>query len=442
MIVLIGCSEQKKDNSRNETLTEAPDQKAHLQPGLLYSSLSGLQGNQQYALYLPSTWKESVQMPAFIFFDPHAEGSYPLSLYKGLAEHFGVILMGSNNSENGLTFEQTDLIAGHLINEAILRFHADPQTISLAGFSGGAKAALAAASQHREIASVLYCGAAFPPGSIRTLPPSLGFAGLQDMNYTEVVTFYSSLDSIPVVHALEEWNGKHSWPDSSTFLEAFIWSQIIHPVDSSTKQKLYRQYLSAKEKKLNSRDVLVREKTLKQAIVFLNGSEQKNKYVQALEKLAVSPELRSKKNSELQILTQENQAKEQYIRAFDSAPLSWWESEVKRLRSHTGDDSNQRLLGYISLAAYSFSNNALKQNNLPGAERALAIYEIADPENAEQPFLAAVYYAKQNDPDKAIASLKKSIQKGLKKRSKIETEPAFSSLLSRSDFNELMDTLQ
>jgi predicted esterase len=81
-----------------------------------------------------------------IFFDPHAEGSLPVGKYARLANRSGTILMGSNTSKNGMQFEQTNAVAQALVQEANHRLAADPRRIALAGFSGGAKAALMASS--------------------------------------------------------------------------------------------------------------------------------------------------------------------------------------------------------------------------------------------------------------------------------------------------------
>src|SRR5689334_9913408 len=57
-----------------------------------------------YGLYLPHQYKTDQHLPVLIFVDPHGDGAFPLYKYNSLAEKFGVILMGSNDSKNGLTF--------------------------------------------------------------------------------------------------------------------------------------------------------------------------------------------------------------------------------------------------------------------------------------------------------------------------------------------------
>ncbi|HNP99652.1 MAG TPA: hypothetical protein PKK99_11390, partial [Bacteroidia bacterium] len=155
-----------------------------------------------------------------------------------------------------------------------------------------------------------------------------------------------------------------------------------------------------------------------------------------------NPILIKRKKEEEKLVADENMRKQQYVQAFEAAPLTWWESEVKRLKGNKENASDQRLLGFISLAAYSFSSNGLKQENLAGAEKAIAVYGIADPENSEQPFLEACLLSKKNQPDLAIASIKKSVQLGINRRSKIENEADFAALRSRADFQEILSGLK
>src|SRR6266404_2597304 len=55
---------------------------------------------QSYALYIPSKGNATA-LPVIYFFDPHGSGALPLNKYRSLAEAYGFILAGSNNSKNG-----------------------------------------------------------------------------------------------------------------------------------------------------------------------------------------------------------------------------------------------------------------------------------------------------------------------------------------------------
>src|SRR5262245_40627535 len=58
-----------------------------------------------YCLYLPSGYSAQKTFPVIFIFDAHADGKLPVKKYHGLAEEFGFILVGSNNSRNGIPYD-------------------------------------------------------------------------------------------------------------------------------------------------------------------------------------------------------------------------------------------------------------------------------------------------------------------------------------------------
>src|SRR5579864_1138304 len=64
---------------------------------------------QSYAVFIPAKGGKE-ELPVIYFFDPHANGSLPLYKYRFLADTYGFILVGSNNSKNGNDWPLTDNI--------------------------------------------------------------------------------------------------------------------------------------------------------------------------------------------------------------------------------------------------------------------------------------------------------------------------------------------
>jgi len=56
---------------------------------------------QSYALYIPSTYIDSLPTPVIYIFEPGARGKLPVNLYHDIADKYGFILACSNNSRNG-----------------------------------------------------------------------------------------------------------------------------------------------------------------------------------------------------------------------------------------------------------------------------------------------------------------------------------------------------
>lgn len=281
--------------------------------------------SESFALFLPAGYSDTTRFPVIIFFDPHGDGTVPLKLYKDLANEFHYVLIGSNSSKNGMNFDETNTVANNLIHETRTRFSINENKITLCGFSGGAKVALLTGESNPKIRTIIYCGAAVPvkPDHHITL---LGFAGTKDMNYTDVVLFERTLADTSISHFIVQWGGKHEFPTPDVFRDAFTFLTTGTIKDYDKKQ----------------------------------------------------PTITSEK------MREEQNIKQQYITALQQQDLNWWKNEIASLNEKKKSDMMyERLLGFISLACYSISNNALQQNNLPVAEKILAIYAMADPTNED-----------------------------------------------------------
>lgn len=445
ILIFFACNSNHKKTETNAVVAEQPQEKVKLKSGEVISSvIAERDPSQSYALYLPKNYSDSVKYPVIIFFDPHGSGRYPLDLYKGFADEFGFVLMGSNNSKNGLQFDQTNVIAKSLVDEAVTKYSSGKKNISLAGFSGGAKVALVAAATQPDLSSVIYCGAAIRFDNINQLPPALAFAGESDMNYTDVISSVPALEEKKMVHSLIEWKGKHEWPDSSSFEDAFYWCSFNAMRNKSREidNKRIKTFLQKKNKSLTDKqNSLMQYNLYNQIIQFLQGVVDVTAYQQKFLIVKKSDSYKKEMQKQQNGLQTENNLKQNYAQCFESKDLNWWKEEIARMRNIKASDQEkmyQRLLGYLSLASYSYSNNAIKQNNFSAAQQFLAVYKLADPENAEQPFLTACMYARQGDREKAIAALEEALKLGLKDKSKVETEESFRSLHGDAEFNQLL----
>ena len=81
-----------------------PAPPTQLSPGTVIASQScAAKPDQSYALYLPSRYSPNKKWPIVYAFDPDARGEIPVKLMQDAAEHFGYIVVGSNNSRNSST---------------------------------------------------------------------------------------------------------------------------------------------------------------------------------------------------------------------------------------------------------------------------------------------------------------------------------------------------
>ena len=182
---------------------------------------------QSYALYIPTKGNANA-LPIIYFFDPHGSGALPLSKYRSLAETYGFILAGSNNSKNGNDWSLTERIWQQLSADTKARLKIDGNRIYTCGFSGGAKVAGYVAIQHPEIKGVIAGGAGLPDG-VQADNFNFGFtaiAGEGDMNLTELVAISRELDKTGTRHHILFFDGKHEWAPVSTMETAFAGLQL------------------------------------------------------------------------------------------------------------------------------------------------------------------------------------------------------------------------
>jgi hypothetical protein len=133
-----------------------------------------------------------------VFLDPQGEGMEPLRLYKNLALDFGFAMAGSNLSKNGMDIETSKVVVNQLIAKIKNESGLDSARFYILGFSGGARVALQLLLLDSDFRGAVYAGA---PGPVsRYDKPLFGFAGYQDMNYADLLSFESALDSPHPAH--------------------------------------------------------------------------------------------------------------------------------------------------------------------------------------------------------------------------------------------------
>ena len=193
--------------------------------------------------------------------------------------------------------------------------------------------AMLAAAANADISNVIYCGAKVDANVTHTLS-YLGFAGLKDMNYTDLVEFEQGMKNSPNKHYLIEWKGKHEFPTADVFNDAFI---------------------------------------------FLNTGTVEN---YEKKQVTITPDK----------VAEEQAAKQKYMGQFQSQDISWWKKEIERLNLRKDNNMmDARLLGFLSLACYYLANDALKKNDLTSAGKILTIYKMADPDNKDCDAMFMVY---------------------------------------------------
>ncbi|MES2286386.1 MAG: hypothetical protein V4547_11915 [Bacteroidota bacterium] len=411
--------------------------------------------SQSYALYLPGNYSTEKNYPVIFAFDPHAIGKLPVSMYKELAEQYGYIIVGSNNSKNGTTWEDSQSIANKLFADVGNRLSVNTQRIYVLGFSGGARVANALAITNGSIAAVICCGASAPmfnSNAPRSNYSFLGIVGNEDFNYVEMRKYdMIELAGHNMKHLLVTFDGKHEWPAVSIMDDAFWWLALNDMrKNSATKNDLliakrFQAALKQIEIQKEKKEVFETYKLCQKIINFYDGLADLSSCYSIYKALQSDPEIDKQLKLEEGIWTEEEELKQQYLKALQTQDLAWWNKNIAALNQKikTGNDKNKilmnkRLLNFLSLAAYMQTAGALKQNNLPAADFFGKIYMLVDPTNNEAHYLMAEVFVKNRKNKEAIRSLNLAVENGFTDIARLQNDAAFSEIKNTKEFIEVV----
>lgn len=405
---------------------------------------------QSYALYIPLKFKNE-ELPLIYFFDPHADGSLPLKKYKSLADEYGFILIGSNNSKNGNDWQTTENIWNSLFNDTQNRLTFNHNRIYTCGFSGGAKVASYIALHHNEIKGVIANGAGLPD---ETPAGNFNFSftaitGRGDMNMTDLVALNNELNKTQARHRIIFFDGKHEWAPESTMNIAFesLEFDAMHDKLITKNDSLLNVYINESKKRLNddlkTNNLLQADEECRLSINMLSELTNevnwfKEKDISITNNISYSKQLQSQQN----LFSIEQNKKVTYQQQFQNGDMQYWTSSINDVqtkgKSHTDEgEMYQRLLAYLSLAFYSISNQLINNNQNEPAQYFVALYKLADSTNSEAWYFSAILNARNNKAKEAENDLLKAVGYGFNDVNRIMLQPEFQKLSAQINLGQI-----
>ncbi|MEO6882402.1 MAG: PHB depolymerase family esterase [Bacteroidia bacterium] len=407
---------------------------------------------QSYALYLPSNYSTDKKWPVIYCFDPHASGLLPVSLYKNLAEKYGYVLIGSNNSQNGTTWDAINASVQTLMDDTHARISIDNKRVYLAGFSGGARVAGLVAEMIPGITGVIGCGAGInglDPGTIYPFS-YIGIVGNKDFNYNEMQDLIAKMGT-NIRHQLIVYNGKHQWAPVEIMNQAFEWITLNAMKDKLIPKNDKLINLVADENEISIKKY---EKENDDYNMYLNYRKMSN-FLSGLYDVKVEnnmiAELGTSDNVKKTIATQaaielkERAIQQEYMDDLQSKDVSWWKDETKKLNAPSDKDiylMNQRLLGFMSLATYMTISDAIQKNAWDAADHFNQIYAAIDPTNAEHAYLSACFDARKKQNDAAYGSLEEAVKLGFSDFNRTEKDSNFVALKYTATFSKIISQMK
>lgn len=419
---------------------------------------------QSYALYLPSRYTPDKKWPMLYAFDPGARGKLPVSLFKDAAEKFGYIVVGSNNSKNGI---QVSGVIQAVLEDTNARFAIDPKRVYSTGFSGGARIAFALALANQgAVAGVVACSGGFP----RTASPSPGLSfvvfattGTEDFNFPEMQQLKRKLDDAGMQNRLAVFAGAHDWPPVSLAAQALAWLEI-QAIKKGTRPK---------------DDVLI-DQLLTERLAVVRGYESSGQnYTAYLEYQALAGDFRGLRDVKDIVANSERLGADKEIKAAiknakaeedrqgeletkiqtllaqlpDQSRSVEIMAELKRLISDLNHKSEEakdvsdqrvarRVLAAVFVQAYEEANNLYLQKNYAAVPAKLEIAALLKPKNPRLFYELALAYARAGNKSKAINALGRAIENGFTDLAKIEQNQEFDPLRNEAGYKKLVSGIK
>jgi pimeloyl-ACP methyl ester carboxylesterase len=402
--------------------------------------------SQSYALYIPARGNQQ-PLPIVYFFDSHGVGSLPLRKYKTLADTYGFILVGSNNSKNGNDWPTTEAIWNRLYEDTRKRLKINDRRIYTAGFSGGAKVASYIAIQHPQIKGVIANGAGLPDGvSAGDFP--FGFtaiAGDGDMNMTELAELTTGLDKTRTRHRILYFTGKHEWAPVATMRTAFDGLDLdamamgLLPRDVAAIGVFAERSKQRVNGYIHTKDMIGARQECDVALSYLYGlSGETDWFKRQAAALDKNAEYRKQRDARQQLLAVEESTKAEYMQHFQQGDMQYWTATIDRLKARVAAKTvasgmYQRLLAYLSLAFYSISNQLINGNQNEDARHFVELYKKADPTNSEAWYFSAILDAREGNGRAATGDLLTAVGAGFNDKGRMRQQPEFRRLGGQID---------
>jgi len=406
--------------------------------------------NFSYCLYVPSTIDLTKKHPLIIVFDAHARGKMAVERFKKAADNYGYIIVASNDARNGI--QDINPIINALWEDVVNSLPVDQTRIYTAGFSGGARIAASVAIYKGGVRGVIACGAGMPePGQeLSKKFDYISIVGLNDLNYQELKTLDKALTKIGFVNQMLTFDGTHEWPDHQTLSNALAWLDLmaIKYKRIPVNDKLVRDYTTLYADTINK---LVMNGQNYEAYQLYNillkdleGIYDISDYKKSYAALLKNPIVEQFKDKDAKLTKEELDTQQQIMDWYKSSAFASIKSEALKLQKTVNSPDQlivhqtKRLLGYMGMLSYLFTENALNSQNLSNYKSFMEIYEFLEPKNPDIQFFKACQAAMDNQQEKALGYIQKAVDLGFYDVNRMQTIGYFEQLRMKPEFDILV----
>jgi tetratricopeptide (TPR) repeat protein len=420
---------------------------------------------QSYSLYLPSKYDGKTKLPIIYVFDPGARGKTGVQVFSEVAEKYGYIVVGSNDSRNGLGGDKLMSIFNNLSTDTHRRFAIDDSRIVMAGFSGGSRTASIFAYSCKCAFAVIGSGAGFWQGvDVNKLPFAFfGAAGYDDLNYFELRQLSERLFAAQATHRFEYFDGPHQWLPTSLAEQAIVWVELLsmranrRTKDTVFIDRSFQERSAAAEALLTQNKYIEAEAAFRGIVIDFDRLKDTSAAAEKLKSLSTSSEFKKALKLERDEAAEYERSSQELYNFVPPLKNSETRQEALsqirtiangvRIRSEAKEDSGsrrtaRRVLDGVYISSVETASNSLESHTR--LDEALNFLELADamrPKSAYVSFLLAQLFAVDGQKKKALDALAKAVEFGLKDRARVENEKRFESIRDTPEFKSILAKL-
>jgi predicted Zn-dependent protease len=165
---------------------------------------------------------------------------------------------------------------------------------------------------------------------------------------------------------------------------------------------------------------------------------------QRMNDIANNPYYNSDKRDFKALIEDEKIQQVLFANSFSSRDATWWQNEITNLHVQSSNtsvaaESAKRLLNYISMLGYIYTDNAIKSGATDAANHYLQIYQLDDPQNPDVFYLNAVLAMSQGRTEQALSLLQQSASLGLTDIHRLQQEQVFASIRQRQEYSQVVN---
>ena len=408
--------------------------------------------SQLYTVHLPANYSQQTRYPILYCLDADAGGAAALEHHVRAADRFGWIVVASLATRNGQKTAEREAIFQALWDDTRRKFSLDDQRAYAAGASGASRTVSWAAFQREPaLAGMITHGAGFgrnTPGAQHKTVVA-GLVSERDVNYYEVQQMRGALADSGI--RLRIWSHEgdpHTWASDELCYQSVRYMELLwrcdhNQADDPVTQAIFEEEADDAEALLGQPGRFLDGYLWLKELTSLAGATQAvSGIVPRIHEAGATGRCKQETNAAAVLADFENKTAK-----LGSLPRLQQRIPMARaIAAKFAETTISRRLRCEDRALKGQARMLSRTANLKGTYQERAYYvslsHALAPEDVEMTYQYARLLADGNQPDAAVETLGKALEKNLENPGRIASDPSFQNLRSHAGFQQILAQLK